>query len=74
MGIEKICTNTIQEDTFYVEKLASWEEIFEPRNGFVMNNTIVIEVDIRMAEQMETTETNGSNDQGPIECEFGFDI
>lgn len=74
VGIEKICTNTIQEDTFYVEKLASWEEIFEPRNGFVMNNTIVIEVDIRMAEQMETTETNGSNGQGPIKCEFGFEI
>lgn len=46
-GIEKIHTNTLNQNTLKIEQLISWDALFDRRNGYVDYNGILMEVDLR---------------------------
>lgn len=44
----------------YIRKLSSWEDLLKPQNGYVNNDSVVIEVNIRM-EKLERIKRRAAN-------------
>lgn len=48
VGIGKIRSNVPRQNTFFLENFVSWCDLFEPGNGFVVNDRIIFDVDIKV--------------------------